>query len=160
MKAILFKASIIYQSFLFSVGIDESCSIRQSNKQLHHPKALSLEQSHSHQNKQQLKLLKKRNVYASSLHTMSKKSFNLDSFYQLLKGRVFHNIDYQSWLLECMKNAALPIHAKFGPVINEFVLRYQDIAVFKKTILTLARNQHILDRSMPENTRKCRRSLF
>ncbi|CAO3655350.1 unnamed protein product [Mucor fragilis] len=53
---------------------------------------------------------------------MSKKSFNLDSFYQLLKGRVFHNIDYQSWLLECMKNAALPIHAKFGPVINEFVL--------------------------------------
>lgn len=55
---------------------------------------------------------------------MNKKPFNLDSFYQLLKGRVFHNIDYQSWLLECMKNATLPIHPKFGPVINEFVLRY------------------------------------
>ncbi|CAO0792117.1 unnamed protein product [Mucor circinelloides] len=53
---------------------------------------------------------------------MSKKSFNLDSFYQLLRGRVFHNVDYQSWLLECMKNATLPIHPKFGPVINEFVL--------------------------------------
>lgn len=92
--------------------------------------------------------------------TMSKKSFNLDSFYQLLKGRVFHNIDYQSWLLECMKNATLPIHAKFGPVINEFVLRYDQMTAYKAMTLTLERNQYILDRPMPENTRGCCRGLF
>ncbi|KAI9265837.1 integrator complex subunit 2 [Helicostylum pulchrum] len=52
---------------------------------------------------------------------MSKKCFNLDSFYQLLKGRVTHNIDYTKWLLDCMDNATLPIHPKFSLVIKEFV---------------------------------------
>lgn len=55
---------------------------------------------------------------------MSKKTFNLDSFYQLLKGRVFYNINYQNWLLESINNATTPIHPKFGSVINEFVLWY------------------------------------
>ncbi|KAI7897292.1 integrator complex subunit 2 [Mucor mucedo] len=53
---------------------------------------------------------------------MSKKCFNLDSFYQLLKGRVSHNIDYTKWLLDCMTHATLPIHPKFSLVIREFVL--------------------------------------
>ncbi|KAI8092453.1 integrator complex subunit 2 [Gilbertella persicaria] len=52
---------------------------------------------------------------------MIKKSFDLDSFYQLLKARVFHNIDYQTWLLNSMNDATLPIHPKFSLVIDEFV---------------------------------------
>ncbi|PHZ10671.1 uncharacterized protein RHIMIDRAFT_239493 [Rhizopus microsporus ATCC 52813] len=49
------------------------------------------------------------------------KTPGLDSFYQLLKARVFYNTDYQSWLLDYMKNATLPIHSKIGSIIHEFV---------------------------------------
>ncbi|OAD69143.1 hypothetical protein PHYBLDRAFT_149543 [Phycomyces blakesleeanus NRRL 1555(-)] len=52
----------------------------------------------------------------------SKRSPSLDSFYQLLRGRVFHNTtNYAGWLLDCMSNATLPIHPKFSLVIKEFV---------------------------------------
>jgi hypothetical protein len=54
---------------------------------------------------------------------MSKRSFNLDSLYQLLKGRVFSQIDYRAWLLDCMEHATLPLHKNFSLVINEFVQR-------------------------------------
>lgn len=52
---------------------------------------------------------------------MSTKSFNLDSFYQLLKGNVTHNVDYSKWLIDCMTHATLPIHPKFSLVINQYV---------------------------------------
>lgn len=55
---------------------------------------------------------------------MSKQCYNLDSFYQLLKGRVVNNNDYTEWLIDCITHATLPIHPKFSLVINEFVLRY------------------------------------
>lgn len=54
----------------------------------------------------------------------NKKTPSLDSFYQLLKGRVFYNIDYQLWLLDYMRQATLPIHPKFSLIINEFAMRY------------------------------------
>ncbi|RCI07062.1 Integrator complex subunit 2, partial [Rhizopus stolonifer] len=53
---------------------------------------------------------------------MNKKVPSLDSFYQLLKGKVFYNTDYQSWLIECMRQATLPIHPKFSLIINEFAI--------------------------------------
>lgn len=55
----------------------------------------------------------------------SKQSFSLESFYQLLRARVFYgNIDYGAWLLHCITTAALPIPALFAPAIKEFVSRY------------------------------------
>jgi hypothetical protein len=84
---------------------------------------------------------------------MSKRSFNLDSFYQLLKGRVFHNIGYQSWLLDCIHNATLPVHSKFSPVINEFVLRYD---FFPRCVTltqhTYASIQYVSNRPMSKDT--------
>ncbi|CAO3701938.1 unnamed protein product [Rhizopus stolonifer] len=53
---------------------------------------------------------------------MNKKVPSLDSFYQLLKGQVFYNTDYQSSLIECMRQATLPIHPKFSLIINEFAI--------------------------------------
>lgn len=61
---------------------------------------------------------------------MSTKTFSLDSFYQLLKGRVFYNLNYQNWLLDSINNATVPVHPKFGPVINEFVLWLDPLLMF------------------------------
>lgn len=66
------------------------------------------------------------------------KTPSLDSFYQLLKARVFYNTDYQSWLLDYMKNATLPIHSKIGSIIHEFVTWFVDCPpLFKPTIFQL-----------------------
>ena len=56
----------------------------------------------------------------------SKKSFTLESFYQLLHGRIFYgNVDYAQWLMHCIDNASLPIPTIFAHAIKEFVSRYK-----------------------------------
>ncbi|KAI8138411.1 hypothetical protein BJV82DRAFT_297080 [Fennellomyces sp. T-0311] len=52
----------------------------------------------------------------------SKKSFTLESFYQLLRGRIFYgNVDYAQWLMHCIANATLPIPPVFALAAKEFV---------------------------------------
>lgn len=54
-----------------------------------------------------------------------KDSFSLESFHQLLRGRVFYgNIDYGVWLMQCITTATLPINPMFAVTIKEYVQRY------------------------------------
>ncbi|CDS07806.1 hypothetical protein LRAMOSA01755 [Lichtheimia ramosa] len=51
-----------------------------------------------------------------------KDSFSLESFHQLLRGRVFYgNIDYGVWLMQCITTATLPINPMFAVTIKEYV---------------------------------------
>ncbi|KAI9323255.1 integrator complex subunit 2 [Dichotomocladium elegans] len=53
----------------------------------------------------------------------SKKSFNLESFHQLLRGRIFYgDMDYGAWLMDCIIHATLPISPMFSIAIKEFVM--------------------------------------
>ncbi|KAL1932240.1 hypothetical protein VTP01DRAFT_9296 [Rhizomucor pusillus] len=52
----------------------------------------------------------------------SQRSFSIDSFYELLRARVsLDSTDYGTWLLQCIKDAELPVSHVFGPAIREFV---------------------------------------